>query len=166
MQNRIHKFPAVFRISKERNIVCFFITIFPLHFILFTKALLNTKILLKVNQLRNILKEKGKTQSPINDETAKDILKITHKLDLYSKQCYHLNKMESNLQIIETVAEREPQSVVTVSLFILMQRFNRIKILFDSNLFIEIPIQVALIVTWIISVISIVRSIVSAFMGD
>ena len=59
----------------------------------------------------------------MDNENAMKIIEIINNLDSLYKQCFHLNQLECNIQIIETLSEREPQSVVTFSLLILMQKF-------------------------------------------
>lgn len=159
MQNNTQNFPAAFRISPRNKLASFFVKIFPIHFILFGKALLNCRILLEIHSLKKLLRKNHPTQTSIDDNTAEKIIGIINRLDLYAKESYHLTMLETNIQIIETIAEREPQSVVTLCLFFLMQNFNRIKLLFESSAKVEISIQKFLIITWTISVISIVKSI-------
>lgn len=65
----------------------------------------------------------------------------------------------AELQCIESLCERIPQSVLQLSIFILMLQFKRLELLFDSTFGIDIQTLFAL--TWILPVYSIIKSYIS-----
>ena len=149
------KFAEAFHINSDKKIATIMIKLFPIHFLLYTKAAVDCKVLREIHTLDNLMHDID--DKSMDNEKAKWIMKITDNLDILYKQSFHLNQMECNIQIIETLSEREPQSVVTFSLLMLMQKFSRIRILFDS--FFGIPFEIILIVTSAITILAMVRSI-------
>ena len=61
------------------------------------------------------------------------------------------------MQVLETALEREPQTVVQLSLFILMKRFKRIRLLFSS--YFGISIETIFVVTWLLTMFSITNTV-------
>ena len=132
------KFADAFHINSDKKVATIMIKLFPIHFLLYTKAAVNCKVLREIHALDNLMHDID--DKPIDNEKAKRIMEITNNLDILYKQSFYINQMECNIQIIETLSEREPQSVVTFSLLLLMQKFSRIRILFDS--FFGIPFEI------------------------
>lgn len=121
-----------FDIPANRKLETILVKLFPLHFILMTKCWINIKILLQIRKLKSIFPD-DKEESPTPNQVNK-VIEITYSLDSLAKQVFYLNEMETSIQLLETLLEREPQSVVQLSLFLLMQKFNPINILFDTTL--------------------------------
>ena len=92
------------------------------------------------------------------DETAKMIAEVAEELDELEKQDHSLNRLECEIQMLETCLEREPQLIVQISLFILMNNFSRIKLLFEES-FLGIPLDYIMIVTICLTVYSMMISI-------
>ena len=86
-----------------------------------------------------------------------DVITTSNKIEQLENQLYHLNRIECEIQVIETALEREPQTVVQLCLFILMKRFKRIKLLFNS--FFGISIETIFVVAWLMTLLSITKSV-------
>ena len=85
------------------------------------------------------------------------IITISNKIEKLKHQLYHLNRLESEMQVLETALEREPQTVVQLCLFILMNRFKRIRLLFSS--YFGISIEIIFGVTWALTLFSISNTV-------
>ena len=57
----------------------------------------------------------------------KDVIAISDKIEHFQNRVYELNKIECEMQILETALEREPQLIVQICFYILMQQFKKKK---------------------------------------
>ena len=158
VHQRQEKFLHTLNIPYENKIVAFCVKVIPLHFATLTRCILNIKILMLIDELETLFRKDNKNVSTL-EERARNLIMISHKLDYLSKELYHVNALETQIQLLETVLERDPQCVVQMALFLLMLRFPRIKILFDSYFGIEI--QNIFMVTLAITIYSIVKSLMN-----
>ena len=156
--NRKDMFGKTFNINVNSKVSRAFIRVFPMHFIFLQKCALNINNLFLENELKVAYREAFKRSKVFQvDVLATDIITISNKVQKMKHQLYHLNKLESEMQVLETALEREPQTVVQLCLFILMRRFKRIRLLFSSYL--GISIETIFLVTWVLTMFSIANSV-------
>ena len=150
-------FLTCFKLKDDMTFVRSIINIFPIHFTLLEKCKLKMRIAWLEYKLVQQLKEQS-LMAECTEETAKMIAKIAEELDELEKQDHSLNILECEIQMLETCLEREPQLIVQISLFILMNHFSRIKLLFEDS-FYGIPLDYIMIVTICLTVYSMMTSI-------
>ena len=87
----------------------------------------------------------------------KDVMDISDQIEHFQTRLYELNKIECEMQILETSLEREPQLIVQICFYILMRRFKRIELLFTS--FLADRLDLVFIFTSVLSFNAIVNSV-------
>ena len=156
MSKRKNVFEAAFQIKVENKLLCWLVVLFPLHFTIFTICAVNIKLALARYKLCKIL-ENGKEEN--ETDTAYSVVKISDEMVELEKQSYYLNHLMTELQCIESLCERVPQAVLQLCFMILIGQFKRLELLFDTTF--GINLNTILILTWILLVLSIIRSYIS-----
>ena len=82
------KFVDAFQINSDKKVATVMIKLFPIHFLLYTKAAVNCKVLRDIHTLDHLMKDMD--DKPIDNEKAKRMIEITNNLDNLYKQSFHL----------------------------------------------------------------------------
>ena len=128
--------------------------IYPMHFIFLQSCSINLNIHMMKTQMSCILEREKMRQK---DMIVQDIVTMSNQIEDMHAQLYILNQIESEIQIIQSSFEREPQCVVELTLFILMKRFRRISLLFTA--YFGIPIDLVVGVSSLATILSITKSV-------
>ena len=148
---------SCFKIKEDMHFLKLIVTFFPLHFTILETCSINVRMAWMEYKITRVLKDLY-SMDECNDMIAKQIVEIAYQLDELEKQAHVLNNLECEIQILETCLEREPQLIVQISLFILMNQFSRIKLLFEDS-FYGIPLDFIMITTICLTIFSMVMSI-------
>ena len=68
-----------------------------------------------------------------------EIIETSEKMEQLHQQLFMLHKTQCEIGVLQSAFEREPQTVVQISLVILMKNYKRIKLLFST--YFTIPIE-------------------------
>merc|ERR1712020_457685 len=98
-----------------------FVRLFPIHFLYLQMARAKIETMLLRRKIINTLRW---NQLAWGRALAKLIIKSSIDLENLRSQSYYLNRFGSEMQIIQTAFEKEPQMVVQLCIFILMQHFK------------------------------------------
>ena len=154
INNRKDMFRETFNVDINSRVGRYLVKVFPMHFIFLTTCAVKIRVLVLKRQMKSILNRKHMVQ--INS-VVNDVITISDKIEELNKQLYNLNIMESEMQVIQTALEREPQTMVQLGLFILMKRFKRISLLFNS--FFGVTIETISVVTWLVTMFIMTKSV-------
>ena len=127
---------------------------FPIHFVFLQKRYANLQISNLKRKAENVLNFSGQPDVHL---VTKELMDISDEIEHYQNRVYELNKIECEMQILETSLEREPQLIVQICFYILMRRFKRIELLFTS--FLADRLDLVFIFTSVLSFNAIVNSV-------
>ena len=133
-----------------------FVRLFPIHFLYLQMARAKIETMLLRRKIINTLRW---NQLAWGRALAKLIIKLSNDLENLHNQSYYLNHFGSEMQIIQTALEKEPQMVIQLCIFILMQHFKRLTLLFDKSF--GISTEVFFTANLVIALFSITKSIVT-----
>ena len=150
-------FRSCFRVTDDMPFLRTIISAFPVHFTILEQCRIHIKMAYLEHMIIRTLNDLDRMEK-CTEKVAGSIEEFANEFDELEKQLHHLNNLECEIQIIETCLEREPQLIVQISLFILMNRFSRIKLLFEDSIY-GIPLDYIMIVTIGMTLFSMVSSI-------
>ena len=133
-----------------------FVRVFPIHFLYLQMAKTKIETMLLRRKIINTLRW---SQIAWGRAVAKLVIKVSYDLENLRNQSYYLNRFGSEMQIIQTALEKEPQMVIQLCLFLLMQHFKRLTLLFDKSF--GISTEVFFTANLIIALFSITKSVVT-----
>ena len=158
MYKRRSQYPHMFGRCASQSFYKIVINFFPIHFTLLQTCKMEMKSAYLEYRMSKMMCHITK-ETNITDNTIRSILEIADEIEEVANYQYNLSTLESEIQIIETAFEREPQMIIQASLFILLNQFSRIQLLFDS--FFGLPLNAIMITSWLITGVSMAKSIKS-----
>ena len=156
MYKRRFQYQNMFGRCASQSVYKIVINFFPIHFTLLQTCKMEIKSAYLNYRMSKMMCDITK-ETNITDNTIRSILEIADEIEEVANYQYNLNSLESEIQIIETAFEREPQMIIQASLFILLNQFSRIQLLFDS--FFGLPLNAIMITSWLITGLSMAKSV-------
>ena len=132
-----------------------FVRIFPIHFLFLQMTKAKIKALMLTRKIFSIFRW---NQLVCGRAVAILAIKLSKDLESLNNKAYYLNQVGSEMQMIQTAIEKEPQMVIQLCIFVLMQYFKRLSLLFDKSF--GISTEVFFMVNLAITLLSIAKSIV------
>ena len=110
------------------------IKVFPVHFVYLRTCTVKIKILVLQDKLKHMLKTKELflTKDFQEKQAANTLVRLADNMEDLNHKLYHLNLLKGEIQVLQSVFEREPQTVVQITLLILMINFPRLSLLFTA----------------------------------
>ena len=110
------------------------IKVFPVHFVYLRTCTIKIKVLVLQDKLKHMLKTKELflTKDFQEKQAANTLAMLADNMEELHYKLYHLNLLKSEIQILQSLFEREPQTVVQITLLILMMSFPRLSLLFTA----------------------------------
>ena len=153
---RRKELPKIFDVDEDCRWMKILIGIFPLHFVHLELFYLEFSVQKAHRELQLIMERQiknGETLSNISVE----VLRVAQKLEDLHHRLFSVNQFHAELDIIETVFEREPQLIVQSTLFLTSIYYTRLLQYFDK-LF-GIPIMHVFILNWCITILGMANSV-------
>ena len=156
-------FGVFWRISKRRCVLSNHGTsklesramlIFPIHFLYLQKFTSDINLRFLERKLRHLFR---KTELYQENQMASDLVKMSKEFEELHRKLYHSNLLEREAQIIQTVFERVPQTVVQLIFLILMKKYKRIALLFSA--YFGVSAETIVILSSFASTLSITNSV-------
>jgi hypothetical protein len=107
-----------------------------------------------------ILNEQGE----LRKESKEVLVTISEEVDCHKRQLFHINQFNQTINLLESIAERQFQTSIFTSMLLFGFQFPRLTTLFSSRF--GIPIEIFLIVNWIITIASLVTSVYNYTMAN
>ena len=105
------------------------LAVFPVPSVFLKRTATELNILSLVYQIQCSLNPKQVIQPTY---LAIEIMETSEKMEQLHQQLFMLHKTQCEIGVLQSAFEREPQTVVQISLVILMKNFKRIKLLFST----------------------------------
>ena len=148
-------FAKIFAVENYEKMSTTTAIVFPIHFCKMEEFEIEFKI-------RSIEREITKELNKINEEGYNDfsayVIEKAAVLQNLHKQLYELNDLYCQIQVVESVGEREFQIVLQTLLYVQAQYYLRLGTLFNEQF--GIPITVLFVASWTIGILSVSNSII------
>jgi len=146
--------------NTDEKFVQLAIVIFPIHFILLENWMVSRKILELEYDLRKVFQEKNKNE---NDEISEveivKLMDISQNLESCYVKLFNVNRLYSEIDMVESITERQFQTIVLTTLLIFSKNFKRITTIFESSL--GISLEIFLILNWCLNIFGFIRSLIN-----
>ena len=151
--------PLAFKRNHSPNSYKWLVIVFPIIFIAMEIFLVNVQLTMITFKIKMAFKHPNKTKEE-EAHLAKVLSDLSEEFDVLMKQLYHLNSLESDINLIELVFEQEPQVVLQGSLFALTLYYKRLELLSDTSF--GIDLKIIFVGTWCLQVLSMIRNLLRA----
>ena len=116
------KYPNLFGVNTEDKVVNASISIFPYHWILGMEWDTKIRILKLQRELNHRLSTKATNDGQLETSDKEFIVRTFEEIDIYQRQLYKINMFYQNMNIRESLSERQFQLSIFISLNYYMEQ--------------------------------------------
>ena len=153
--SRRKDFPRLFGCKENDTKMNIAIGIFPLHSVILEKLFVEYKIKTANQQIKDMFQTNNDDEKSLS-ESHKEFLQLVMEIEHLKHRLFYLNQLHTEIEIIESIFERELQLVAQTTLFLLAIYYTRILLYFDELFGIQIHHVFA--INWVWTIISISRT--------